>query len=1129
MAAKKKRAGHAKTSGKSKPAPAKPRAQRSREDISAVRKQKRSEPPVVDIGTSASGSETAAGLDDVDQILALLRAETHFDFRGFRKEALVRRLQRRMHQCPFAKIADYLEFLRQHPDELKLLGHELLVRDTGFFHNPEAWRSLETSVIAPLLHAKERKTPVRAWSIGCATGEDAYSLGILLLEQLELARKNCPVRIFATDLDEDSLQAARQGVYKEGDLAAVSPERLARFFTPQSSASYQAGKQLREAVFFARHNFLTDSPFSRLDLIICRDLLVHLEPDVQKRILQVLHYALAEGGCLFLGTSDTIDPSLELFESIDTTWGIYRRRGPARAITMRFPVMKAERRPIEEDLSTWTARLESTIEELQQTNQETTTLNEELQTANEELQTSEEELRVLNSELVAVNSQLQEKNQALETANNDMANLFNSTDIATIFLDSNLRIRRFTPASTRLLSLIAIDVGRPLGDIAKKFTDDDLLPEAQQVLHDQNTREKEVRTGDGRWYARRILPYRTLDNRVDGVVVTFVDITERKQAADAVLGRLAAIVESSIDGIFSKDLGGTIRTWNRGAERVFGYRAEEAVGRSVQMLIPQDRAEEWRHIMRQLTSGEHIEGLETDRLHKDGRRIPVELTYSPLRDENGKVVGVSGIARDISERKRAEAALRESEQRFRLMADNAPVMVWISATDKFCTWFNKPWLDFVGRTMHQELGNGWTENVHAEDFDRCLRTYTQAFDARRTFTMEYRLKRHDGEYRWILDNGIPMYLPDGVFNGYIGSCVDITERKQTEETLRAHEELLQAILDNSVDAIITIDYQGIIQSVNSAAARMFGYTIAELVGQNVKMLMTSPDCEAHDSYLARYLQTGEKHILGISRETQARRKDGSVFPTELAVSEIKHLRLFTGIHRDLTERKQLERDLVEAASLEQRRIGQDLHDSVAQELTALNLLVTDLAETLPTKPAKTAQLVERLQQGLQPSQQELRAVLRGLLPVAVDAEGLMAALTDLANRTQREGKASCIFDCSASVTVADNLTATQLYLIAQEAVHNALKHTQARNLRITLAIATGSLVLSVQDDGTGLPAEPERSSGMGLRVMRSRAAIIGARLTIEPARPTGTVVTCILARTNHEREKEKASADRHRR
>jgi PAS domain S-box-containing protein len=573
----------------------------------------------------------------------------------------------------------------------------------------------------------------------------------------------------------------------------------------------------------------------------------------------------------------------------------------------------------------------------------------------------------------------------------------------------------------------------------------------------------------------------------------------------------------------------------------------------------------------------------------------------------------------------------------------------MSGADKLCTWFNKPWLDFTGRQMERELGDGWTENVHADDYDRCLKTYATAFDERQPFSMEYRLKRHDGEYRWLLDNGVPLYGTEGDFAGYIGSCiditerrnaeesvvaayrhlklamsagrmaawtwdphkdivlktenlpeiyglssvnglehgmslvhpedrsrhretvayavdhaapyhsifriirpdngqvvwlderavpvtdrdghfaalsgvvVDITERKQAEQELIDREDRLQAILNTAMDAIITIDQKGIIRSANTTTAKMFGYTIDEMIGQSVNMLMPSPYREGHDRYIGRYLQTGEKNIIGISREVDARRKDGSVFPTELAVSEIKHLGLFTGIHRDLTERKQLERDVVETAALEQRRIGQDLHDSVAQELTALNMLVQHLAETLQGDPGSASELVERLAQGLQRSQRELRSVLRGLLPVAVDSEGLMAALADLAGRTQLEGKVNCTFDCPQSVSVADNLTATHLYLIAQEAVHNALKHAQPRNIRIGLE-SNNLLVLRVEDDGIGIPTDAMADQGLGLRIMRNRAAIVGATLTIEPADPTGIVVTCALGTRNDEREKKEASS-----
>jgi PAS domain S-box-containing protein len=726
------------------------------------------------------------------------------------------------------------------------------------------------------------------------------------------------------------------------------------------------------------------------------------------------------------------------------------------------------------------------------------------------------------------------------------------------------------------------------------------------------------------------------------------------------------------------------------------------------------------------------------------------------------------------------------------MADHAPVMIWMSGTDKLCTWFNKPWLDFVGRPMEQELGDGWVENIHADDYHGCLKTYTKAFDVRRPFSMEYRLKRHDGEYRWLLDNGVPLYGADGDFSGYIGSCMDITERRQAEqaigetyrhlnlamsagrmaawtwevqtdvvstsetlqeicgvsslhgrehsesllhpEDLKRHHEIvddalkhgtpyqsvfrlvrpdngqlvwldvravpvtdsdghvktlsgvaiditerkqaeealrqseaesrrlldyhqavmanmgeglyttdtqglvtymnpaaesllgwrsaellgrrmheathyqypdgrpfpieecagfqalyegkmlkdrddvfirrdgnsfpvvyssaplvtdgkvagqvvvfrdvterkqaeaklrqsearMQAILNTAADAIFTMDIHGMIQSVNPASEGMFGYSTAEMVGHNVGLIMPAPYRDEHDRYLKRYLQTGERHIIGTGREIEARRKDGSIFPMHLVVSEVEDRKLFTGILRDMTQFKRLEREVVEVASQQQQRIGQDLHDSVAQEMTALNLLAKDLTGTLETDPASAPKLVELIEKGLQRGQKELRAVLQGLLPVAVDREGLMAALADLTSRTQQQAKVTCTFDCPEPIALTDNLTATHLYLIAQEAVHNAVKHGKPRSIWISLH-SNHALVLRVQCDGVGMPARPFATEGLGLRIMRNRAAIIGAQLTVEPAEPTGTVVTCALVRRNSKREIKKTNSSPDRR
>jgi PAS domain S-box-containing protein len=247
------------------------------------------------------------------------------------------------------------------------------------------------------------------------------------------------------------------------------------------------------------------------------------------------------------------------------------------------------------------------------------------------------------------------------------------------------------------------------------------------------------------------------------------------------IGHLAAIVQSSEDAIISKRLDGTITSWNKAAERMFGYPSAEAVGRSIRLIVPEERWEEEDDVLRRVARGETVEHFETVRLRRDGSQVEMSLTVSPIRDEAGRIVGASKIGRDITGRKRAERAAAESEQRFRIMADGAPVMVWMSGPDRLYEWFNRPWLELTGRTLEQELGSGWSDGLHPDDRERALDEYASAFEARRELRREYRLRRADGEYRWILDTAVPRFTSSGELGGYIGSCIDLTERRQAEE------------------------------------------------------------------------------------------------------------------------------------------------------------------------------------------------------------------------------------------------------------------------------------------------------------------------------------------------------------
>jgi PAS domain S-box-containing protein len=347
--------------------------------------------------------------------------------------------------------------------------------------------------------------------------------------------------------------------------------------------------------------------------------------------------------------------------------------------------------------------------------------------------------------------------------------------------------------------------------------------------------EVRMRRGDGeyRWFVARATPIRDPSGRIVEWYGSASDIHDRRQA-DQDRAFLASIVESTNDAVVSKTLDGVIRSWNAGAERLFGYSAEEVVGRSITLIIPPELLSEEYSILDRLRRGERIEHFETVRVAKDGRRLDISLTISPIRDGTGRIIGASKVARDVSLRKRAERQIRQSEQRFRHMANAAPVLIWISGVDKSFNWFNQPWLDFVGRSLEQEVGDGWIENIHPDDRQRCVETYHNAFDGREHFTMEYRLRRHDGVYRWVLGRGVPLLGEDNEFNGYIGSCIDISERRQAEAALQAKEIELDLVTNSTPLILARCSRDLRYLYVNRAAAAYFGCSPEELIGKRIE-------------------------------------------------------------------------------------------------------------------------------------------------------------------------------------------------------------------------------------------------------------------------------------------------------
>ncbi|WP_150047972.1 chemotaxis protein CheB [Methylomonas rhizoryzae] len=619
----------------------------------------------------------------LEQIVILLRDRTGNDFSLYKRNTVYRRIERRMGVHQIDAIATYVRYLRENPQECDLLFKELLIGVTSFFRDPVVWDALKSEAIPALLAEHPAGKSLRAWVPGCSTGEEAYSLAMIFKEVLAQNRYQqlFKLQIFATDLDQDAIAKARQGFYPATIAGEISKDRLSRFFTVDGSG-YRIKKEIREMVIFAPHNVIMDPPFTKLDLLCCRNLLIYLSQELQKKLILLFHYTLCGHGILMLGNAETIGNASHLLSAIDNKLRLYRRIDTPFPLNIDFPtkyfpvatmveeadtnhpianlqlladqlllqyfapaavlvnaegdilyicgrtgkylepaagkanwnihamareglrnelmgalntaktqsdivqiqglavatdngsqtvnlsvkainkpealkgmlmvvftdvakppvgksarkspnasqeLVQAELLQAREQLQTLREQMQTSQEELRSANEELQSTNEELQSTNEELTTSKEEMQSLNEELQTVNAELQAKVDDLSRASNDMNNLLNSMEIATVFLDSALHIRRFTSHISHLFKLIAADVGRPLSDIVTDLEYPQLQQDAQEVLRTLVFVEKQVKASDQRWFKVRIMPYRTQDNLIDGVVITFIDISETKR------------------------------------------------------------------------------------------------------------------------------------------------------------------------------------------------------------------------------------------------------------------------------------------------------------------------------------------------------------------------------------------------------------------------------------------------------------------------------------------------------------------------------------------------------------------------------------------------------------------------
>jgi two-component system, LuxR family, sensor kinase FixL len=672
----------------------------------------------------------------------------------------------------------------------------------------------------------------------------------------------------------------------------------------------------------------------------------------------------------------------------------------------------------------------------------------------------------------------------------------------------------------------------------------------------------EHRLSDGRWVLvtkRRMTNGWTSSVRVDitGLKAAQEEATQtRQKLVEQQLGaerQFRLVVEATPNGMIMVDAAGRVAMLNSQAERMFGHTRSELVGKPVEVLVP-ERFRATHPAMRATFLAEPASrpmgvGRDLFGLRKDGTEFPVEIGFNPINIGERTMVLASVV--DISERHKAEAELREGESRFRVMADTAPVMIWMSGTDKLCTWFNKPWLDFVGRSMDQEIGDGWAENIHPEDYDRCLETYVTAFDARQPFLMEYRLRHHDGEHRWVLDNGVPRYGGAGEFAGYIGSCIDITERKAAEMALRESEHQarsLAAIVASSDDAIIGTTLDGIVTSWNRAAERVFGYSTGEMVGQSV-LRLAPPGREREMIAILERIKRGEKvdHY-----ETQRRCKDGALLDVSLSESPIYniHGQLIgvSKVARDITESKRAATALRESESrlLELHaelqnvsrlsamgQMAATLAHELNQPLTAISNYMGALKVLLDRRSAPPDQLraiIERAEEQAvragQIIQRQREFMSRGdtekrieFLPPLLEEARELALLG-----TQQRGVPIRLEDDIPRLSlIVDKIQLQQVLLNLLRNAIEAVSGQHDGNIVLSGAEHDDETVeISVADNGPGLPEEiraklfqpfvSTKKTGMGVGLSISHAIITAhnGRLWAESNSGGGTVFRMTL-------------------
>ena len=1159
--------------------------------------------------------------EDWSRLFRALRAASGVDFSLYKPSTVKRRLARRMAACKVGTLAAYLKTLERNPAELSALFNELLILVTEFFRDPEVFTALRVKIFPQILAKKPAGDSVRVWVAGCSTGQEAYSLAMTLLECPGAKAGGVQIQIFGTDVSEAAIEKARLGLYGAADVTGVSQQHLRRFFT-RSNGNFQINQSVRETCVFARHDLTRDPPFSKLDLISCRNVLIYMEPVLQKRILAGFHWGLNSSGLLLLGKSESLGLHADLFTALDrknkfftkrvgahvpmqpayergfqgkpplkevpagarvdiekeadlALWnhsgyaglvvnsdlqilhvrgdtspyirlipgkaslqlmralredimlevrsalqrarrseGVVRREAvefhydghtgrvnievrplthnePDKSFLILFEGLpespKAEKRAaraptgkardqeiagLREELARTREYVQAIIrdqeasnEELKTANEETLSSNEELQSTNEELETAKEELQSNNEELVTLNEQLQSRNSELAALSTDLSGILSGVDIPIVILGSDRHIRRFTRPAEKLLGLISGDIGRPIGKLRIGINLPDLDGLLSEAVEKGRPALRDVQSESGRWYSLRIQPFKVSEEKLQGVLMAFVDINEAKvvqeQAAKSAQqsesrmrtllkhseSTVLALLTTGAQAILAVDKEGYIRTANAVAETMFAYRSGALIGQPLESLIPErfrmGYAQHRAGWFEEPVNGPMGIGLDLAGLRSDGTEFPIEVSLSSISTDAG-ILGVAFIS-DITERKKNEEAL--AVNRDQLTSEVAALETLRATSDRL-------WKIHDLRAGLEEVVDAGIAVLGADMgsirlFDRYKKILEIA--AQRGFSSDFldhfRQVSADDESPW-------------------GRTVRTGQRTIVE--------------DVEADADFTA-YRAVADAAGYRAVQS-----SPLLGSDGKVI----------GVFSLYFQKSHRFTDYESSRFDLYAYRAAQFVERLKVDE--QLQRLTG-------------ELIRAREDSNRELARELHDSFSQDLVGLGMEVSSLRKSAKSRHELDRRLAA-LSKRATGIAERLHNAARKLHPAILEELGLQSALQQECDSFEKNRGIPTSF---TTKNVQDGIpkdTALCLYRVAQESLRNISKHAaDAGDVAISLTSDSDGITLEVRDSGRGFESdEAFRKGGLGLISMEERLRLVHGALNIRSEPGKGTVITAFV-------------------